>query len=115
MPNEFDRNNQGDGIDRRGGEVLMMRRTHLLIILVLIFAGAAFAEDVGTVASLRGQAGINRGGARVPTEVGTVVQLGDELGDVLDVGVDGNAVVSAQDDRKFLVGDTRERIVGKLG
>ncbi len=54
-------------------------RFRLATLVVLLTASLAAAEDVGTVASLRGVAEIGRGGALTPATVGAVVQLGDEL------------------------------------
>jgi FecR-like protein len=55
------------------------RRLALAALLFLLFASVAVAEDVGSVASLRGQAEIGRGGAFTPATVGAGVQVGDEL------------------------------------
>jgi hypothetical protein len=56
-----------------------MKRLHLtLAVLVLFVATAVIAEDVGTVASVRGMATIGHGGVDTPAAVGGVVQLGDE-------------------------------------
>jgi hypothetical protein len=82
-------------------------RASLLICAMLLTASAVFAEDVGTVASLRGQAGINRGGARVATEVGTVVQLGDEL----KTGSDGQIRVVFRDDSVIDLGESSTLVV----
>jgi hypothetical protein len=49
---------------------------HLWLVLL---CAAARAEDVGTVASVRGAADIGRAGAWTPAAVGMVVALGDEL------------------------------------
>jgi hypothetical protein len=84
-----------------------MRRAHLLIIAILLMAATAFAEDVGTVASVRGVAGITRGGAGVPAEVGTVVQLGDEL----KTGSDGQLRVVFRDDSVIDLGESSTLVV----
>jgi len=55
------------------------RRLVLAALLFMLFASAAVAEDVGNVASIRGDAQIGRGGAFTPATVGAAVQLGDEL------------------------------------
>ena len=52
----------------------------MMTALVLLLAAPVMAaEDVGTVASMRGTAEIGRGGAFTPATVGATVQLGDEL------------------------------------
>ncbi|HSP99278.1 MAG TPA: FecR family protein [Candidatus Dormibacteraeota bacterium] len=55
------------------------RCVRLAALFVLLCASAAVAEDVGSVASTRGEAEIGRGGAFTPATVGATVQLGDEL------------------------------------
>ena len=55
------------------------KRLLLAVLLALPFASLALAEDVGSVASVRGDAQIGRGGAFTPAAVAAVVQLGDEL------------------------------------
>ncbi len=55
------------------------RCLRLAIPLLLLCASAVLAEDVGSVASVRGVAEIGRGGAFTPATVGAAVQLGDEL------------------------------------
>ncbi|MFN8644081.1 MAG: FecR family protein [Candidatus Binatia bacterium] len=64
------------------------------VLLVALLASVAAAEDVGTVASLRGQAEIGRGGAFTPAAVGAAVQLGDQL----RTGADGQLRVVFRDD-----------------
>jgi hypothetical protein len=72
-----------------------MKRLHLaLAVLVLFVATAVIAEDVGTVASVRGMATIGHGGVDTPATVGGVVQLGDEL----RTGPDGQLRVVFRDD-----------------
>jgi hypothetical protein len=46
---------------------------------MVVCASVALAEDVGSVASVRGDAQIGRGGTFTPATVGAGVQLGDEL------------------------------------
>lgn len=72
----------------------MMRAYHLLIAATLLLASAAQAQDVGTVAAVRGAAEIGRGGARTAAAVGMGVQLGDEL----HTGSDGQLRVVFRDD-----------------
>jgi hypothetical protein len=55
------------------------RRIALATLLFLLCASAALAEDVGSVASVRGQAEIGSGGAFTLAAVGSGVQVGDEL------------------------------------
>lgn len=59
----------------------MMAHTRLALAVLLFASGAsmALAEDVGSVASVRGDAQIGRGGALTAAAVGSPVQLGDEL------------------------------------
>jgi hypothetical protein len=66
----------------------------LVIGVVLLTASAVLAEDVGTVASVRGAATVVRGGAPTPATVGMAVQLGDEL----QTGSDGQLRVVFRDD-----------------
>jgi hypothetical protein len=49
------------------------------VTCVLLFGGAALAQDVGTVASTRGVAEVVRAGAVTPAAVGMGIELGDEL------------------------------------
>ena len=72
----------------------MMRAHHLLIGAILLLASAVRAEDVGTVAAVRGAAEIGRGGVRTAAAVGMAVQLGDEL----HTGDDGQLRVVFRDD-----------------
>jgi hypothetical protein len=60
----------------------------------LFFAAAAAAEEIGTVASVRGAADIGRAGARIAATVGAPIQLGDEL----HTGADGQLRVVFRDD-----------------
>jgi hypothetical protein len=55
------------------------RRVSLAVLFSLLCGSVAVAEDVGSVASLRGDAQIGRGGAFTPATVGAGVQIGDEL------------------------------------
>ncbi|MBX3024810.1 FecR domain-containing protein [bacterium] len=55
------------------------RRFRLALLPFLLCASVAVAEDVGSVASVRGEAQIGRGGAFTAATVGAGVQLGDEL------------------------------------
>jgi len=61
---------------------------------LLFVAAPAAAEDVGTVASVRGTAEIGRGGTQTAAVVGATVQLGDEL----RTGADGQLRVVFRDD-----------------
>ena len=72
----------------------MMRAHRFLAVAILCMAGAALAQDVGTVAAVRGAAQIARGGVPTPAAVGMAVQLGDEL----QTGSDGQLRVVFRDD-----------------
>ena len=65
-----------------------------LLSAVLLVATAAAAEEVGTVASVRGAADIGRGGTQTAAVVGAPVELGDEL----HTGADGQLRVVFRDD-----------------
>lgn len=56
-----------------------MKRALVLSAVLLTLAAAAAAQQVGTVASVRGEAEIGRAGAASVPEVGQEVRLGDEL------------------------------------
>jgi hypothetical protein len=60
----------------------------------LVIAAAAAAEEVGTIASVRGIAEIGRGGTRTAAVVGAPVELGDEL----RTGPDGQLRAVFRDD-----------------
>lgn len=51
----------------------------LSMLAAVLCGAAAVAEEVGSIASVNGEAQIGRGGAFAPAAVGAVVQLGDEL------------------------------------
>jgi len=73
----------------------MMRQIYCVFLgAMLLFATAAAADDVGTVASTRGAADIGRDGAWTPAAVGMAVQLGDQL----RTGADGQLRVVFRDD-----------------
>ena len=72
----------------------MSRAHHCLAAFVLLVSTAALAEDVGTVAALRGSAEIGRAGTRIPAAIGQTVQLGDEL----HTAADGQLRVVFRDD-----------------
>jgi hypothetical protein len=55
------------------------RWLRLVVVFLPFCATLAAAEDVGSVASVRGVADIGRAGAFTPATVGAAVQLGDEL------------------------------------
>jgi hypothetical protein len=55
------------------------KRLALAVLFIISCGSAALAEDVGSVASVRGDAQIGRGGAFTAATVGAGVQLGDEL------------------------------------
>jgi hypothetical protein len=63
--------------------------------------GAARAQEVGTVVTLRGAVDIGRGGSSVPAVNGMPVQLGDEV----RTGADGRATLTFQDGTVLSVGD----------
>src|SRR5689334_19018403 len=71
-----------------------LRATLSVLALILLVAAAATAEEVGSVASVRGVADIGRGGARTAAVVGAPVELGDEL----RTGADGQLRVVFRDD-----------------
>jgi len=72
-----------------------MTHKHCLLLAALSFvATEAAAENVGTVAAVRGAADIGRGGAWTAAAVGTPVQLGDAL----RTGADGEMRVVFRDD-----------------
>jgi hypothetical protein len=87
----------------------MLRARTLLICGLLLCAGAAWAEDVGTVASVRGVADIGRAGARSPAVVGGVVQLGDEL----HTGADGQLRVVFRDESVIDLAEGSSLVVDK--
>src|SRR5689334_12215129 len=59
--------------------MMIDRRIRFALLPFLLCASVALAEDVGSVASIRGDAQIGRGGAFTPAAVGAGVQIGDEL------------------------------------
>lgn len=65
-----------------------------LALAACLVPGAAGAEEVGNVASVRGSAEITRGGLATPAVVGAAVALGDEL----RTGTDGQLRVVFRDD-----------------
>ena len=73
---------------------MINHRLRITALFVTLLASVAAAEDVGTVASTRGQTEIGRGGAFTPAAVGGVVQLGDQL----RTGADGQLRVVFRDD-----------------
>ena len=87
----------------------MVRAHRLLVAAVLLIAAAAAAEDVGTVASVRGVADIGRGGGRTAAAIGTPVQLGDEL----RTGGDGQLRVVFRDDSVVDLAESSTLIVDK--
>jgi len=85
-----------------------MRPAHsVLAALVLLMATAVLAEDVGTVASVRGTATVGRGGASAPATVGMVVQLGDEL----RTGPDGQLRVVFRDDSVIDLAESSSMVI----
>ena len=77
-----------------------------LLSAVLLVATAAAAEEVGTVASVRGAADIGRGGTQTAAVVGAPVELGDEL----HTGADGQLRVVFRDDSVIdLIASRHER------
>jgi hypothetical protein len=80
----------------RGGAVL----TVLLTVLGGLLAGAAGAQEVGRVKTMKGTVHIERGGQRQPAQVGTGVQLADTL----VTGPDGAVGVTLADDTLLSAG-----------
>jgi hypothetical protein len=83
------------------------RHAALLITLVLASCSAAWAQEVGTIASLEGSAKIGRGGAWTDAAIGGVVQQGDEL----RTARPGRLRVVFQDDSVLTMGDDSRVVV----
>lgn len=85
----------------------MTRAHHLLIGVVLLLASTVLAENVGTVAAVRGAAQIGRGGVSTGAAVGMAVQLGDEL----QTGSDGQLRVVFRDDSVIDLAESSSLVV----
>ena len=79
----------------------------LLSGLILLVATSAFAEEVGTIASVTGSATIGRGDLRTAAAVGLPVQLGDSL----HTGADGKLRVVFRDDSVIDLGESSSLVV----
>ena len=77
-----------------------MRRTLLLLVASMGFAGAAVASDIGLVKVAQGKVEIQRGAAKVPATVGTTVRASD----VILTGADGSAGITFTDNSLVSVG-----------
>ena len=70
------------------------------LIAALLFAGSAFAADVGLIKVSNGAVEIQRAGAKIKAEVGTPVQVSD----VLRTGANGSAGVTFADNSLLSIG-----------
>ena len=77
-----------------------MRRTLILLVASMGFAGAAIASDIGLVKVAQGKVEIQRGASKVPATVGTAVRAND----VILTGADGSAGVTFTDNSLVSVG-----------
>ena len=76
-----------------------MKKTAILFAS-LCFSGAALAADIGLVKVAQGKVEIQRGGAKIPAQVGAGLQTSD----VVVTGVDGSAGITFTDNSLVSVG-----------
>src|SRR5829696_8514064 len=70
------------------------------LLAALVFAGSAFAADVGLVKVSSGAVQIERAGAKLKADVGTAVHVAD----VLRTGPDGSAGITFSDNSLLSIG-----------
>ncbi|MFN8628461.1 MAG: FecR family protein [Candidatus Binatia bacterium] len=78
-----------------------LRCRTLLALAVALCARLAWAQEIGTVASMEGQAEIGRGGAWQPTATGAAIHTGDTI----RTGTPGKLRIVFQDDSVVTVSD----------
>jgi len=74
---------------------------------LLLMAGTAWAQEVGTVAAVEGTAEIGRAGAWTPASIGTALQKGDEL----RTGRPGRLQIVFQDDSTLAVSEDSRVVI----
>jgi len=84
-----------------------LRYGTLILLVVALCAGMVRAQEVGTVASLEGQAEIGRGGTWQPATVGAAIHTGDEL----RTGTPGHLRIVFQDDSVVTISDGSHLVV----
>jgi hypothetical protein len=78
-----------------------LQRSGFLVVLMIVCALPALAQEVGTVAEFEGTADIGRGGAWAPAVIGAPIEQGDQL----RTGKPGRFKVVFQDDSVLSVSD----------
>jgi hypothetical protein len=83
-------------------EPLHRRRSCAVVtaLLVLVVVAPAAAVDAGRIKISRGTAWVERAGARLPANVGTVIQQDD----VIVTGADGGVGITMADDSRLSIG-----------
>lgn len=84
-----------------------MRHFVAVVILALAATGFARADDVGQVKVAKGTVHVERGGARLPAQVGMAVRQSD----VLITGADGSAGVTFSDNSMLSTGPNSVLVV----
>jgi hypothetical protein len=84
-----------------------LRYGTLFLLAIAFCAGTVWAQEIGTVASLEGQADIGRGGAWQPAAIGTAIHTGDEL----RTGTPGRLRIVFQDDSVVTVSDDSHLVI----
>lgn len=84
-----------------------MRHFVAVVILALAATGFARADDVGQVKVAKGTVHLERGGTRLPAEVGMAVRQSD----VLITGADGSAGVTFSDNSMLSTGPNSVLVV----
>lgn len=85
----------------------MTRSTALTVVLLFFFVGAASADEIGTVASLRGAAEIGRDGSWSPAAAGAALRQGDRV----RTGNPGQVRIVFQDDTVLTLRDDTEVVL----
>jgi len=84
-----------------------LRSRTLLLLVVVLCARMVWAQEVGTVASIEGQAEIGRGGTWQPAAIGAAIHTGDEL----RTGSPGRLRIVFQDDSVVTVSDDSHLVI----
>lgn len=82
----------------------MQTRLTIFVLALLTFVSSAWAQEIGTIASVDGRVEIGRGGNWTDATTGTAIQLGD----VVRTGKPGRARVVFQDDSVLTVSEESE-------